>query len=269
MNERPHDERSIPSPDHDAGLEDEELQVLGAVAAASVPTAAPPAGLRDRILARARDQHFSFIREPEGIWLPRPDAPVATKALFHDSRDRLTTRLVRLGPGTPLPPSQLGGRRSCYVLLGAIASGETTLTVGDFVESVDGTLEWGALERSLILDFEEVVAAAEKTRVLRASEEEWLVPFDRARARLLADGHDKGRELCILQMEPGAVLAAHEHHGIEELFIIRGSCEVEGQRMQVGDYHRAVLGSAHRATRTLDEGCAALVALRDPSRIAA
>jgi hypothetical protein len=39
--------------------------------------------------------------------------------------------------------------------------------------------------------------------------------------------------------------------------------------MEAGDYHRAILGSAHHPTRTHDDGCVALIVLRDPSRIAA
>lgn len=268
MNERP-DDRATPPTDQDSGLADDELRVLGVTASASVPVSMPPKGLRDRILALARDRHFSFIRDREGVWLPRADAPVATKALFHDSRDRLTTRLVRLVPGAELPAPELAGSRSVYILHGIIAAGEMALGAGDFADHLDPSRRWSAAEATLLLDMEDVADPPDPTRVARAADAQWLEPFEKGKARILAADHASGREFCVLQMEPGAILAEHEHRGVEELFIIRGSCEVEGQWMEAGDYHRAVLGSAHDLTRAHEEGCAAFVVLRDPSRFAA
>jgi hypothetical protein len=217
MTERPHDDQSTPPADDGPGLADDELQVLGVAAAASMPISAPPLRLRDRILAAARDERFAFIREREGIWLPRADAPVATKALFHDSRDRLTTRLVRLAPSAQLPEPQLDGRRSFYVLRGRVSASDLFLEAGDFADSIDSSRQWVATEETVLVDMSELASSPDPARVARVSDAEWLAPFAGGRVRILAADDTNGRELCLLQMEPRAILAEHEHRGIEEL----------------------------------------------------
>jgi anti-sigma factor ChrR (cupin superfamily) len=79
------------------------------------------------------------------------------------------------------------------------------------------------------------------------------------RARLMQTGN---RELMVVDAEPNATLSEHEHAGIEELFVVRGSCEVQGRLMHPGDYHRAMPGSHHDITRAGPEGCVLVSSVR-------
>jgi len=45
-------------------------------------------------------------------------------------------------------------------------------------------------------------------------------------------------------------LPPHQHLGVEQFFVIEGDCNVAGQRLEPGDYHRAKEGSTHETTYT-------------------
>ena len=62
-------------------------------------------------------------------------------------------------------------------------------------------------------------------------------------------------------MAAGGLLPEHEHAGLEEIFLLGGSCHCQGTRLLAGDYHRADGGSEHHDTTT-DEGCVMVVVLR-------
>ena len=81
------------------------------------------------------------------------------------------------------------------------------------------------------------------------------------RIRPLAGGAAESADVCLLEMDPDAVLPEHEHGGLEEIYLLRGSCRAQGRRIRAGDYHRAAHGSEHEDTTT-DEGCLMIVVLR-------
>lgn len=267
MNERSEDAGCADSADDSRGLAGEQLGAPRVVAATSPPLPSLPAGLRERILARVRNERFAFILAREGLWLPSPDAPVATKELYHDSQDRMTTRLIRLAAGSSLPPSQLAGRRSLLIVSGDLSSGSLALAAGDFMESTDPARQWNAARGALVLEVEERSQTSSSDVVTRDSEGIWVASFPDGEARVLARG--EGRTTCLLRMDPDSILPEHEHHGLEELYILRGSCEVEGRRVETGDYHRAADQSVHHPTRACEDGCLGFVSVRNPSRLAA
>jgi anti-sigma factor ChrR (cupin superfamily) len=82
----------------------------------------------------------------------------------------------------------------------------------------------------------------------------------------LAGAGDGRRDFERVEADAGAVLPAHHHPGVEELFVQQGSCAVEGRTMRAGDYHRAAGGTRHAATVAGTDGCALLVATRAPVR---
>jgi anti-sigma factor ChrR (cupin superfamily) len=53
-------------------------------------------------------------------------------------------------------------------------------------------------------------------------------------------------------MLPGTSLSVHKHIGIEQFFILEGDCNVAGQNLGPGDYHRAEKGSIHESTYTVN-----------------
>lgn len=269
MDERPTSPNNESHAAEQPELADDELALLGVVAAASVPLSTPPARLRDRILAGARGDRFAFILEGEGIWLPGAPSPVACKELLHDSRDRMATRLMRLVVGAALPPAPLAGTRALFIIEGGLTSGEETVESDDFLESAAESLEWRATRNTLLLELSESARSSFAFVVRRSKDARWITVFPGGRIRPLGGAHESGREILMLDMASGTTLAEHEHHGVEELYVLRGSCEVEGQVMKAGDYHRATSGSTHNPTRTREGGCVLLVALRHPSRTAA
>lgn len=230
---------------------------------------APPRSLRDRIMSMAGALPFSFILREEGIWLPSPDAPVAVKELYRDSGDRLTTRLIRARGGESLPQVPLGGRRRWYVVGGAIASPSWSepCTSGDAVIDADTSLVATAVDDAVVLEFTRGDAAVggewhgpASGDVVRAGAHDWL-PYA-AGIEVLPIAHGGRDSLVALRLTTGASLDDHKHDGVEELFVLSGSCVVERRPLRAGDYHRANAGSEHAQTESGDEGCLLLVSLR-------
>jgi quercetin dioxygenase-like cupin family protein len=60
----------------------------------------------------------------------------------------------------------------------------------------------------------------------------------------------------VLRFEPGAKYPYHSHPAGEELFVLSGSCVIEGAMLEAGDYLYTPPGSKH-AVRT-DTGCTLL-----------
>lgn len=239
-----------------APLPDDE-DVL-AVLAAGIPLRSPSPDLRDRVLRSSTPQALTFLDDDQGIWLPSVDAPVATKELYCDSRDMLSTRLVRLRDGIPLPAPALPGARSIVVVRGGLSSPVMSLATGDSMELVGERQHWWAVGDTMVLE----LGSAQGGDATPADEESgryWTEVAPGLRARLMQTGV---RELTVVDAEPNATLGEHEHAGVEELFVIRGSCEVQGRRMQVGDYHRAMPGSHHDITRAGSDGCVLVSSLR-------
>lgn len=56
----------------------------------------------------------------------------------------------------------------------------------------------------------------------------------------------------LVRMTAGTALPAHQHLGVEQFYVIEGDCNVAGQRLGPGDYHRASTGSTHETTYTVD-----------------
>jgi quercetin dioxygenase-like cupin family protein len=60
----------------------------------------------------------------------------------------------------------------------------------------------------------------------------------------------------LLRFEPGAKYPYHDHPAGEELFVLSGSCAIEGVTLAEGDYLHTPAGSKH-SVRT-DTGCTLL-----------
>ena len=61
-----------------------------------------------------------------------------------------------------------------------------------------------------------------------------------------------GIATSLVRMMAGTSLPAHQHLGVEQFYVIEGDCNVDGQRLGPGDYHRAATGSKHEKTYTVD-----------------
>lgn len=65
---------------------------------------------------------------------------------------------------------------------------------------------------------------------------------------------ENGRPLTFLaKFEPGAIYPYHNHPAGEEIYVLAGSCEIEGAILKAGDYLYTPAGYKH-SVKT-DEGC--------------
>lgn len=93
-----------------------------------------------------------------------------------------------------------------------------------------------------------------------AAEGEWQELQAGIMMKQLYVDHASGLATSLVKMPPGTALPAHAHAGVEQLFIIEGDCNVRGQRLGPGDYHRAEAGSIHETTYTVEGTTFLLVA---------
>lgn len=231
---------------------DDEL--LGLAAAADAPVRAPSPELRARIMKDLAARPLTTLRAAEGIWLPSPESSVATKLLYWDSADFAATRLVRLAPGHTLPPAMLDGIRTVYVVAGVIHSTGGTLEGGEFAEEARPAQEWRARRHSTVLESSLSRRDSPGLHVVSAAQRAWQPVARGIRASTLMNAHG-GREVMLIRAEPGAMLEAHDHDGVEELYVLEGNCMVEDLQLGTGDYHRAAAASRHHATEAGPDGC--------------
>ena len=147
-----------------------ELREFEAVAGGlclAAPEAAPPAGVRARLLAlvagegggnsgadasqgdvrgdepnfpRDAAPGFLVVRAGEGRWLPTDDAGVTLKVLFADRERGTVTTLVRMEPGSRIRSHRHLGVEQCLVLEGDVRSGTVGMRAGDFNCSLPGSV---------------------------------------------------------------------------------------------------------------------------------
>ena len=72
--------------------------------------------------------------------------------------------------------------------------------------------------------------------------------------------HDKetGAATSLVRVEPGAKYPAHRHGGIEQSWVVEGSCRIGSITIRAGDYACAYAGTEH-GVLVSDEGCVLLV----------
>jgi anti-sigma factor ChrR (cupin superfamily) len=85
-----------------------------------------------------------------------------------------------------------------------------------------------------------------------SSEGTWQELIDGVLVKSLFVDPDSGMATSLVRMLPGTSLPVHQHLGVEQFFVIEGDCNVAGQRLGPGDYHRAEKGSIHHSTNTVN-----------------
>ncbi|MGH8469339.1 MAG: cupin domain-containing protein [Gammaproteobacteria bacterium] len=116
---------------NDENLFDAELFTQWTDALAPVQ---PPAGLRERIMARVRTEHpltqLRTIRSAEG-WMDFGPG-IRFKILHRDENGRANSLLARLEAGVTLPPHLHAANEECLVLEGEITFADITVRAGDY-----------------------------------------------------------------------------------------------------------------------------------------
>ena len=85
-----------------------------------------------------------------------------------------------------------------------------------------------------------------------ASEGKWTELREGVLLKNLHVDQATGIATSLVRMLPGTALPCHQHIGVEQVFVIEGDCNVAGQKLTPGDYHRAEAGSIHESTYTVD-----------------
>jgi anti-sigma factor ChrR (cupin superfamily) len=86
---------------------------------------------------------------------------------------------------------------------------------------------------------------------VRADQGEWSRIAEGILIKVLSTDEASGLTTSLVKMSAGMRLEPHRHRGVEELFILEGDCNVNGEVLGPGDYHRADPGSIHLTTRTV------------------
>ena len=92
--------------------------------------------------------------------------------------------------------------------------------------------------------------AADQFMSILAVEGEWREIQEGVRLKKLYVDQKTGIATSLVRMMPGTALPVHQHLGVEQFFVIEGDCNVAGQTLGSGDYHRAEAGSTHETTYT-------------------
>ena len=98
---------------------------------------------------------------------------------------------------------------------------------------------------------------------VRAAEGEWTKALEGIFIKPLYVDDTSGLATSLVKMMPGTALPAHQHIGVEQFFIIEGDCNVRGEDLGPGDYHRAATGTIHEVTYTVHGTMFLLVAPMD------
>jgi anti-sigma factor ChrR (cupin superfamily) len=92
---------------------------------------------------------------------------------------------------------------------------------------------------------------ADQLQSILASEGEWREIQEGVSLKKLYMDKATGIATSLVRMLPGTALPVHKHLGVEQFYVIEGDCNVAGQRLGPGDYHRAGAGSTHESTYTI------------------
>jgi anti-sigma factor ChrR (cupin superfamily) len=108
-----------------------------------------------------------------------------------------------------------------------------------------------------------ILAAVRETpqnsRTVRADEGRWMsLPSSGVSIKLLSTDEKRGTATILMSLDPGSRIAAHDHRGDEETFVVSGSCRIGAVGLSKGDFHRAEAGS-HHGDVVSDEGCVLLL----------
>lgn len=117
----------------DDTLERRTLEALSRAA----PSVAPPGGLRERVLARVREEartaprDLVTLRAGEGTWVALGPG-LEARELSADPLAGTRSLLVRLAPGAEIPTHDHPVSEECLVLEGELTIGTLELRAGDY-----------------------------------------------------------------------------------------------------------------------------------------
>ena len=104
--------------------------------------------------------------------------------------------------------------------------------------------------------------------VVRTGTSDWRsTPFPGVAVKTLRYDKASGESSFLLRLDAGARVAAHDHPGGEELYVLEGDFQVGPETLGAGDYLYTPPNGIHAASSR--DGCLVLVVLPEPVRILA
>jgi anti-sigma factor ChrR (cupin superfamily) len=123
----------------------EMTDVVASLAFSAEPTA-PPAELKERLMARLQQNPypglFSKRVAEQGPWKPSRTPGISYKKLFFDKSTGLVTMLVKMEPGARFEAHMHGKTEQCLILEGELRySDEKIYRAGDFTWAEAGSID--------------------------------------------------------------------------------------------------------------------------------
>jgi anti-sigma factor ChrR (cupin superfamily) len=131
------------------------MDAAAALAVALSPSVEPPAGLRDKVLARIADRPqakrpaaaepatppgFRFVLQSDSeAWQPGPIPGIRMKPLSVSADMGYHVVLAEIAPGTTFPDHDHAGSEDLFVISGHLETEGRTLGPGDFLHAEPGT----------------------------------------------------------------------------------------------------------------------------------
>jgi anti-sigma factor ChrR (cupin superfamily) len=114
-----------------------------------------------------------------------------------------------------------------------------------------------AFVRVKVLEAIRNVPGAHESRTVRADEGRWSTLAPGARMKVLTK--EAGRMTFLVDLDPNAMVPAHDHEGAEDSYVIRGSCHIGALGLNAGDFHHVEATAHHGDVVASAEGCLLLL----------
>lgn len=105
------------------------------------------------------------------------------------------------------------------------------------------------------------IPGAHESRTIRAAEGRWFPLGDGARTKKLAFNAERNTVTFLLEMEPHALVPAHDHRGFEDTYVVRGSCHIGAVSLATGDFHHVEAGAHHGDVLASGDGCTLIITI--------
>lgn len=79
--------------------------------------------------------------------------------------------------------------------------------------------------------------------------------------RMKSLARDNRRFVFLLEMDPNAVVRAHDHEGREDSYVVRGSCRIGALGLDTGDFHHVERGAHHGDVVASGDGCLLMITM--------
>ena len=106
---------------------------------------------------------------------------------------------------------------------------------------------------------DESVPGDHESRTVRETEGNWRSCAPGVRTKNLSKDPKRGTLTFLLDLDPNAILPAHDHEGSEHSYVIRGSCRIGAVALYAGDFHQVDAGAHHGDVVASAEGCLLLL----------